>query len=149
MSLNLELLELSFSQIKDRETEFANYFYHHLFADYPMIQPLFANSNMQEQRKKLFQSLILIVDSLRKPDVLTAALKGLGTRHIQYGVLPEHYPIVGRTLIKSFALCLQESWTSALEQAWVEAYEVVTQLMLEGADYPAEILNPNQLPATA
>lgn len=142
MPLNVELLESSFLQIKDRGTEFSSCFYTHLFADHPTVKPLFANSNMIEQQKKLFQSLVLIVDSLRKPDVLIAALKGLGTRHVKYGVLPEHYPMVGSTLVKSFSICLQDAWTPNIEKAWIEAYAAVTQLMLEGVDYPAEILNP-------
>lgn len=142
MTLNVELLESSFSQIKERETEFASCFYTHLFADHPAVKPLFADVNMTKQKKNLFQSLVLVVNNLRKPDVLNAALKGLGTRHVRYGVLPEHYPIVGSTLIKSFSICLQDAWTSNIEKAWIEAYAAVTQLMLEEVDYPAEILNP-------
>jgi hemoglobin-like flavoprotein len=143
MSLNVELLESSFLQVKDRGTEFANTFYTHLFADYPIVKPLFTNPHMEEQKKKLFQSLVLVVDNLRKPDVLTTALKGLGTRHVKYGVLPEHYPMVGGALLKTFSNCLQEKWTPATEQAWIEAYGAVTELMLVGAEYPAEILSPD------
>jgi hemoglobin-like flavoprotein len=141
MSLNVELLESSFAQIKDRQTEFTEYFYTNLLTDYPEVQPLFANIHMQEQQKKLFQSLVLTVDNLSKPDILTDALKGLGTRHVKYGVLPEHYPMVGSSLLKTFATCLQSAWTPNIEQAWIEAYGAITQLMLDGADYPAEILN--------
>jgi hemoglobin-like flavoprotein len=142
MSLNVELLESSFAQIKERETEFSAYFYSNLFADYPIVKPLFTNSDMVEQQKKLFKSLVLVVDSLRKSDILTGALKGLGTRRVKYGVLPEHYPMVGSTLLKVFAICLEEAWTPNVEQAWIEAYGVVAQVMLDGAEYPAEILNP-------
>jgi hemoglobin-like flavoprotein len=143
MSLNIELLESSFSQIKNQESEFTAHFYANLFADYPEIKPLFANTHMEDQAKKLFKSLVLVVDNLRQSDVLTNTLQGLGTRHIQYGVLPSHYPIVGSTLLKTFALCLGETWTPQAEQAWSEAYAAVTQLMLAGADYPSEILTPH------
>ena len=142
MSLNVELLESSFAQIKEREAEFSAHFYTNLFADYPIVKPLFTNSDMVEQQKKLFKSLVLVVDNLRKSDVLTGALKGLGTRHVKYGVLPEHYPMVGSTLLKVFAICLEEAWTPDVERAWIEAYGVVAQVMLDGAEYPAEILNP-------
>ncbi len=141
MPLNVELLESSFSQIQDRETEFTTCFYTNLFADYPMVKPLFTKTHMEEQQKKLFKSLVLVVDSLRKPDVLTSALKGLGTRHVQYGVLPEHYPMVGSTLLKTFSICLNQAWTPNTEQAWIEAYTAVTQLMLDGAQYSADVLN--------
>jgi hemoglobin-like flavoprotein len=143
MSLNVELLESSFSKIKNREVAFAAHFYLNLFDDHPEVKPLFANTHMRRQQETLLESLILIVDSLRKPDQLTSTLKGLGTSHVQYGVLPRHYPMVGSTILKVFAILLTDSWTLDAEAAWVEAYAAVTQLMLDGADYPPEILNPH------
>jgi hemoglobin-like flavoprotein len=86
---------------------------------------------MAEQGKKLFTSLELTIDSLRKPDFLTATLQGLGTRHIKYGVLPKHYPMVGNSLLKSLASSLGTGWTNEVKQAWIEAYPAITQLMLE------------------
>jgi nitric oxide dioxygenase len=50
--------------------------------------------------------------------------------------------MVGGTLLKLFSICLQEAWTMNTELAWIEAYAAVTQLRLDGADYPAEILSP-------
>jgi hemoglobin-like flavoprotein len=113
-----------------------------LFADYPEVKPLFVKTHMEKQAKQLFKSLVLVVDNLRHPDVLAQALQGLGTCHIQYGVLPAHYPMVGSTLLKAFSLCLGSAWTPAIEKAWSEAYTVVTALMLSGTDYTAEILTP-------
>lgn len=140
MSLKIELLKSSFLQARSRETEFTTYFYTNLFADFPEVKPLFANTKMEVQAKKLFQSLAFVVDHLSKPDALSNTLKGLGTRHIQYGVLPRHYQMVGSTLLKALSLCLGEAWTPNTEQAWSEAYGAVTQLMLSGAD--RKILTP-------
>jgi hemoglobin-like flavoprotein len=142
MSLNVEFLESSFSQIKAQEAEFMTHFYTILFADYPEVKPLFANTHMEKQAKQLFKSLVLVVNNLRHPEVLANALKGLGTRHIQYGVLPKHYPMVGNTLFKTFSTCLDSAWTPTTEKSWGEAYTVVTELMLSGTDYPSEILTP-------
>jgi hemoglobin-like flavoprotein len=143
MSLNVELLESSFSRIVEQELKFMDHFYIHLFADYPEVKPLFTNTNMEKQAKQLFKSLVLVVNNLRNPDVLANLLKGLGTRHIQYGVLPKHYPMVGGTLLKTFSICSGDEWTPGIEQAWSEAYSTVTELMLNGAEYPTEILAPH------
>lgn len=141
MALNVELLESSFAQIKANSLEVTEQFYTVLFTDYPEVQPLFANTNMEKQRKQLFQSLVFFtVNNLGKPDVLSGALRGLGTRHIQYGVLPQYYPMVGSSLLKAFEVSLGSAWTPDVQQAWIEAYEVVTQLMLEGTDYSPERL---------
>ncbi|KAM3099695.1 globin family protein [Phormidesmis sp. 146-12] len=141
MALNVELLESSFAQIKANSSEVTKQFYTVLFTDYPEIQPLFANTNMEKQRKQLFQSLVFTVNNLGKPDVLSDTLKSLGTRHAWYGVLPQHYPMVGSSLLKAFEISLGTAWTSDVQQAWIEAYGVVAQLMLEGTGYPPEQLN--------
>jgi hemoglobin-like flavoprotein len=138
MSLNVERLEQSFQLVKAHEAEFTTQFYRNLFSDYPIVEPLFANTHMSEQGKKLFASLVLVVGILRRPEALEKALKGLGTRHVQYGVLPEHYPMVGTALLKAFETVLGSDWTPAVKEAWIGAYGAVAQLMLEGADYQPE-----------
>jgi hemoglobin-like flavoprotein len=141
MSLNVDLLERSFALVKENGEEFSSQFYATLFSDHPAVQPLFANTHLQTQGKKLFDSLVLVVDNLRNPEALENALKGLGTRHVKYGALPQHYPLVGASLLKTFAASLAPTdWTPEVHQAWADAYGAVTQLMLEGADYPPEIL---------
>jgi hemoglobin-like flavoprotein len=141
MALNVELLESSFAPVKSNGSEFAQRFYTVLFADYPEAQPLFANTHMEKQSQQLFQSLVFTIDHLREPEKLGDALKGLGTRHIKYGVLPQHYPIVGSSLLKTLAATLDTAWTPAVQEAWTDAYGAITQLMLEGANYPPELLN--------
>ena len=140
MTLNVELLESSFARINDHGAEFTDRFYAILFADYPEVQPLFASTHMEKQGKQLFQSLVFTVNNLRNPDTLSGALKGLGTRHVKYGVLPQHYPMVGSSLLKTFAASLVTDWTPEMQQAWTDAYGVVAQIMLEGADYSPEQL---------
>ena len=142
MTLNTDLLKTSFDLLAKQKTEFSDLFYQNLFADYPQVKPLFAHTDMNEQAKKLFASLILVVENLSKPDTLTSALRGLGTRHVKYGVFPEHYPMVGGTLLKSMASNLKEDWTPEIAAAWTEAYEAITEIMLDGTDYPKEILDP-------
>ena len=149
MLLAARILEDSFALLKERETEFTSCFYSTLFSDYPEVKPLFKSTHMEEQAKKLFASLVLVVNSLTKPDVLTGALKGLGTRHIRYGVLPEHYPMVGNTLIKAMATTLEDRWTPELENAWTEAYVAIAKIMLDGTDYPPAILDPNSASESA
>jgi hemoglobin-like flavoprotein len=139
MTLNVDLLEQSFAQVRDCGEAFSSQFYATLFADYPAAKPLFANTHLENQGKKLFASLVLVVDSLRRPEALSEALKGLGTRHVSYGALPEHYPLVGNTLLKTLEQFLGASWTPELKQAWADAYGAVTTLMLEGADYSSDV----------
>ncbi|MGD1901111.1 MAG: globin family protein [Geitlerinemataceae cyanobacterium] len=133
--LKVKLLEDSFEKVKPKADDFVDSFYNNLFTDYPAAEPLFAHSNMKEQGKKLLTSLVFVVENLKSPGKLTDVLKGLGARHVKYGALPEHYPLVGNTLLKTFGQYLGSDWTPDVKQAWVDAYGLITEVMLDGADY--------------
>ena len=143
MSLQIELLERSFEEIKPHANEFVNSFYENLFTATPEAKPLFDTTDMEAQKKKLLNSLVLVVENLRNPEALGGALRGLGARHVKYGALPEHYPLVGSALLTTFGQYLKEDWTPEVKQAWVDAYGAISEIMLDGADYSeAEIALP-------
>lgn len=131
MSLNVEVLEQSFEQIKPQASKFADSFYQNLFADYPQVQPLFAHTNMTRQKQHLIAALVLIIDNLRKPNELIDSLRQMGMRHADYGTVREHYPMVGASLLKTFASYLGEAWTPTVESSWQEAYEAIANIMLQ------------------
>ncbi len=134
MSLPVQLLEESFEKIKPIAPQFADTFYENLFSDYPEAQPLFAHTNMAQQKQHLVKALALIVANLRDPDALTTNLKALGARHLTYGTIKEHYPLVGSTLLKTMSFYLAQDWTPQVEQAWIDAYDAIRSIMLEGAE---------------
>ena len=136
MTLQIELLETSFQAIAPCGEAFVTAFYERLFTHFPQTRAFFASIDMKEQRKQLLGALALVIQNLRKPEVLTSALHSLGQRHVAYGVLPEHYPIVGAVLLETFADVLGERWTPAYHDAWAQAYEAVSAIMLEGASMP-------------
>ncbi|HHP7231366.1 MAG TPA: globin family protein [Xenococcaceae cyanobacterium] len=135
MSLKVELLEQSFEAIKPNADAFVSSFYDNLFTANPEAKPLFTTTDMEAQKQKLLKSLVLVVENLRMPDVLENALRGLGARHIEYGALPEHYPLVGSALLTTFEQYLGDKWTLEVKQAWIDAYGAISQIMLDGADY--------------
>ena len=81
MTLQIELLETSFQAITPCGEEFVTAFYERLFTRFPQTRAFFASTDMKEQRKKLLGALALVIQNLRKPEVLTSALTGLGQRH--------------------------------------------------------------------
>ena len=135
MSLQVELLENSFEEIKPNADNFVVSFYDNLFTANPEAKVLFEHTDMATQRKMLLNSLVMVVENLREPDVLDKALRGLGARHVKYGALPAHYPLVGGALLTTFEQYLQEKWTPKVKQAWTGAYGAISEIMLDGADY--------------
>lgn len=67
-------------------------------------------------------------------DVVTAVLEGLGARHVQYGVLPEHYPIVGQALLETLEAALgPDGWTDDVKLGWATIFSFVSSTMIKGA----------------
>ena len=146
MSLNVELLEQSFELVKPEADGLMDSFYNNLFTDYPAAKPLFTHTNMEKQKQQLKGAIVMVVENLRNPDVLSRALKGLGARHVKYGALPEHYPLVGNSLLKALEQHAGTAWTADVKEAWIGAYGAITELMLDGADYTSQDIQLEQPP---
>src|SRR5258708_18570867 len=138
MTVQGELLETSLQAVVLHGEAFVTAFYERLFTRFPETRAFFAATDMLEQRKKLQESLALIVQHIQHPEALGSMLQELGQRHVTYGVRPEHYPLVGAVLLETFADFLGKRWTQAHHDAWVKGFEAVCSLMLHGAEVPPE-----------
>jgi nitric oxide dioxygenase len=133
MSLDLEALETSFDLVAPRGDDLMDEFYGRLFAAAPAVRPLFP-ADMAKQKTMLLGALVLLRKSLRNLDAIAPKLRELGARHVAYGARPEHYPVVGATLIASMAAIAGEQWKPEYERAWGGAFEIVAGAMIEGAE---------------
>jgi hemoglobin-like flavoprotein len=129
----IDLIEASFENVKLRKADFSSVFYSRLFADYPELQPLFAQTDTHRQGTKLYAALVLLVENLRHPEELERVLLPLGEKHIGYGATPEAFPKVGGTIIATLQEFLGDQWTPQLNQAWEHTLQEVTATMLRGA----------------
>jgi nitric oxide dioxygenase len=98
------------------------------------VKPLFARTDLKAQKTMLLGTLVLLRKSLRNLDAIVPKLRELGARHVAYGALPEHYPVVGEVLIASMAKIVGDAWRPEFEAAWGEAFAIVAGAMLEGAE---------------
>jgi hemoglobin-like flavoprotein len=132
--MNLTALETSFDLIAPRGDELMDAFYAGLFSAAPAVEPLFAGVDLKRQKTMLLGTLVLLRKSLRNLDAILPKLRELGARHVAYGALPEHYPVVGEVLIGAMKAVAGPAWTLEYEQAWSEAFGVVAAVMIEGAE---------------
>lgn len=126
-----ELLQQSFSVLAAKGEALTARFYQRLFEKNPQLMPLFDGVSLAGQQKKLFASLVLIVQNLHKPDVIKDYLIGLGARHVHYGALAEHYPIVTENLLAVLAEFSGPAWTTDVQRAWGKTLKNVAKLMLQ------------------
>ncbi|MDT8385392.1 MAG: methyl-accepting chemotaxis protein [Gammaproteobacteria bacterium] len=128
--LNVELLEETFAALAPQGEALVKRFYQELFARYPGVRPMFANTSVAEQEKKLLGALVLVINNLRKPEALGPALTSLGAKHHGYGAKPEHYTAVAETLLDVMAEFAGDLWTEEVQGAWTDALNTVATTML-------------------
>src|SRR5262245_6564529 len=101
MALSLEqktMVRSTFVKVALIADQAAQLFYNHLFEIEPSVRPLFANTDMTEQGRKLMQIIGTAVSGLDRLDALVPDIQALGKRHVDYGVKQEHYSKVGEAL---------------------------------------------------
>jgi methyl-accepting chemotaxis protein len=79
--------------------------------------------------------LIQMIDTalnMLGPDIelLTEIMADLGSKHIQYGVEPVMFPMMGDALIFTLELILKGDFTDLVRAAWIEMYTALSQDMI-------------------
>jgi len=132
LGLDVEVLESSFEALAPNANKLAKRFYEELFARYPAVKPMFANTTPAKQQKKLVAALVLVVKSLRKPEALVEVLTNLGGTHQGYGAEPAHYEAVASTMLDVMEEFAGDLWTDEVHSAWQKALETIASAMLNG-----------------
>jgi len=131
LGLDVDTLETSFEALAPSANKLVKRFYEELFARYPDVKPLFANTTTAKQQKKLVAALGLVVKNLREPDSLIEILKTLGAKHQEYGAEPAHYEAVASTLLDVMEELAGDLWTGDVQSAWQKALETIATTMLD------------------
>ncbi|MEM0897727.1 MAG: globin family protein [Verrucomicrobiota bacterium] len=128
-----ELVQSSWEKVVPIADTAAELFYAKLFELDPEVKPLFANSDMKEQGKKLTQMITVAVKGLDTLGELVPAVQALGKRHVDYGVKAEHYDTVGAALLDTLGKGLGDDFTPATEEAWTITYTTLATVMKEAS----------------
>ena len=126
----IELVKKTWSQVSGNPDAVAELFYGKLFATAPQVRPLFPE-DMKEQGAKLMQMLAVAVANLDRLGDVRPALVALAERHVDYGTVPEHYPVVGQVLLDTLDEGLGEDFTPEVRATWAEVYGKLSDIMIE------------------
>ncbi|MBN4046573.1 hemin receptor [bacterium AH-315-P15] len=129
----ISLVQSSFQKVLPIKDKAAGVFYTRLFELNPALESIFP-ADLTEQGKKLMAALATLVSGLAQPDTILPAIKELGARHIDYGAKNTDYGNVGEALIWSFERGLGDDFTPAVRDAWIAAYTLLSNVMIEAAD---------------
>lgn len=142
----IELVRRSCTDVPEGSARLASSFYKHLFAMAPELREMFS-SDLRPQQQRMADALLSVVQHLDTPDEVAQYLRQLGAQHHRaLGVRPEHYPHVGRALVRAVSE-ISPTWSSSMSSAWVLVYQWVTAHMLAGAQLSASAGTPPYSPS--
>ena len=96
---------------------------------------MYESTSFKRHARNVITTVDVAVSLLEQNDMdtLVTALKDLGGKHVAYGVVEEHYPIVGQALLTTLATALGDAFTTEVKEAWTSVFGVITEQMLQGA----------------
>ena len=107
-------------------------FYTKLFYDHPELRKIFPQE-MEQQYKKFVDMLNIIIARLENLDELKGEIAAVARRHREYGVKPQHYNLVGKTLLWTLQKTLCKDWSDEVRSAWVNCYAILSGTMITAA----------------
>src|SRR5262245_56294325 len=126
---DVERVRNSFDRVWGFAARTTDLFYGRLFEIAPDVRSLFRR-DLDEQKRKFMSTLAVIGGSLDDSSKLITLTETLAWQHRRYGILPEHYALVGEALLWSLERGLGESWTPDVAASWSKAYGIVSNFMI-------------------
>ncbi|SRR5258707_14443227 len=126
------LVQQSFAKVAPIADKAATLFYDRVFETAPQVRALFPD-DMTEQKRKLMATLAVVVNGLSNLPAVLPAASALAKRHVAYGVVADHYPVVGAALLWTLEKGLGAGWNPELAAAWAAAYTTLADFMIAEA----------------
>ena len=109
---------------------FYNTFYHFLFELAPEVKHLFT-SGMQGQGRMFAHVLQFLTQHFSDACNFEDTVRKLAVRHNRIGILPEHFNVLGLSLLFALRKCIgPEEFTPACKHAWSRLFGRLCELML-------------------
>lgn len=120
--------------VSDHPVLIAEAFYRHLFELAPGVRGMFAE-DMSLQHERMCRILLEAVSQAEhNPGAVELTLQRMGAQHMRhFDVVPEHYPYVGRALVRAVRE-LSPEWSTDVGSAWIQVYEWLAAHMVLGAE---------------
>ena len=109
------------------------HFYDSMLRDHPEVRPMFNQANQASgaQARALANGVLMYARHIDQLDQLGGLVAQIINKHVSLNIQPEHYPIVGKCLLRSIREVLgAEIATDAVIEAWGAAYQQLADLLI-------------------
>ena len=103
--------------------------YEILFTNHPELKELFKDAD-PDQHKKLAAAVGAYAANIDNLGVLGQAVEKMAQSHVRTNIKPEHYPLVGVSLLKAIEEVFGDAATPEVLAAWKEAYFFLADILI-------------------
>jgi len=125
----IEIVKATAPAVAANAEKITSRMYEILFTDYPETEALFENA-APDQHKKLAAAVAAYAANIDNLEVLSKAVEKMATTHVATNVKPEHYPMVGLSILGAIKDVLGEAATEDVLNAWKEAYFFLADILI-------------------
>jgi hemoglobin-like flavoprotein len=125
----VEIVKVTARPVAENAEAITTRMYEILFEKYPETKALF-NDAPPNQHKKLAAAVAAYAANIENLYVFGDALEKMAQAHVRTGVKPEHYPMVGVSLLAAVKEVLGDAATDEVLSAWKEAYFFFGDLLI-------------------
>ena len=129
----IDIVKSTVPALQAHGLEITKHFYQTMFTNNPEVKAFF-DMNKQasgEQPKALAMTVLAAAQNIDNLGALLPAVQKIGKRHVEVGILPEHYPIVGQNLLIAIKDVLGDAATDEVIEAWGKAYGVIADIFIK------------------
>lgn len=128
----IEVIKSTVPVLEAHGTTITSVFYKKLFENHPELLNIFNHANQRQGRQQtaLANAVYAAAVHIERLKDILPVVKQIGEKHRALGILPEHYPIVGTTLLAALKEVLGDAATPVILNAWAEAYQVIADVFI-------------------
>ncbi|CAM3983520.1 NO-inducible flavohemoprotein [Mesobacillus thioparans] len=107
-------------------------FYKTMFENHPELLNIFNHANQKQgrQQRALAGTVYAAAKYIDNLEAILPVVNQIAHKHRSLGILPEHYPIVGKHLLIAIKEVLGDAATDEIINAWADAYGVIADAFI-------------------
>jgi nitric oxide dioxygenase len=126
------IIKMTVPVLQQHGETITRHFYQRLFDEHPEVREYFnkAHQASGKQQRALAGAILAYAAHIDRLEALKDALPLIITKHAALGILPEHYPLVGASLLGAIRDVLGAAATDEIIEAWANAYQQLAEVLI-------------------
>lgn len=132
----IALIKATVPVLQQHGEAITTHFYQLMLREHPELKAFFNEAHQVQgtQARALAGAVLAYAANIDRLEALAGALPRIIQKHVSLGVEPQHYPIVGRCLLRAIKEVLGDAATDDIIAAWGEAYTALAQLLIDAEE---------------